>query len=208
VKPQVVRTFSRWPRLGSLGVVLPCLTLPLCIVAAAAVPTFEFFRVDALVEGASARSRRAQHLERFLASPAQAVDPSQVAEVTAALRALIPERLEPLAVHSDARRLARELGLRLTQVRVGNSRDLGLRAGADTVLGTAHNLSGAASPLVLETLVRGLRRSGHPLAVRALHLWRGAEGSAAELEFELQLELFTRGAPPTDPAPAESGAQP
>lgn len=190
---QVVRNYSRLPRLASAGVLVPCLLMPLAILAVAGVPGFELWSVQEDLEQTEIRAVRALELRQELRALRPEESPEALLPLRDLLHELLPETLDPVAVHGTVRRAANAAGVQLAEVRPGTERGLGLEVGGESVQALELTLTGRTEPARLLALLGELRRAGAVPAVRALQLQRsGAAGSGDLRDFELRLELLRR----------------
>lgn len=193
---RVVRTYSRLPKFGTLSVLGPSCALLVLMMGVPLPPIVQFLRDDARLTDAEARTVRAGQLARELRSLDETESPAALRSASAGLRALLPADLDPVRVHAATRRAAQLTGVDLILIRIGAERSHGHVVAGEGVHGLALTITGRATPGALFGLVQALRRGGAPLAVRAAILRpESGQATTARQDFELQLELFRRGAP-------------
>lgn len=111
----------------------------------------------------------------------------------AEVRAFVPSDLDPVDAHSLLRLVAKDVGVELSLLDVGQCIDLGLPGGVDRIEGRSVCVAGRASPAALVRLVDRLRELGQPCSVGEFALQR--DGSKAR-NFDFRLCLLLHVAKP------------
>jgi len=177
---------ARWRRV--LPLILLCSVVPLTFAGVTSGPLVSMFEtrrdLDEAVHLVALTEKQRARLAEF-GSLDQLAETDALAD---RLNNLIPTSLRPIELYSHIRVGAREAGLALRSVRLGEDDDLEVERREDSVFMQRSTVQGTGTLASVERLLGSLRAHGYPTTVLAFSLSRER---ASQTEFFVELSLGT-----------------